>query len=61
MSTLHDIIALHRLLYVADARAKIESKANKINQKQKRLRDSYSNALIKQRKKLNNIIRTKHK
>ena len=61
MFPIDDIISLHRMLNSTEARIKIESKAKRTNQKQKMLHDEYAKAQIKQRKRMNNIIRTKHK
>ena len=60
---LDDVGGLLRMISVAEARGKIESKSQKMAHKAARRRshNKYTNAQINQRKRLYNQIRTKHK
>ena len=58
---LSDMIALARMLNTANARTKIEVKTDRIGRKARQMRNGYTNAQIKQRQQMKNIIRTKHK
>ena len=60
---LNDVCGLLRMMSVAEAREKIESKSQKMARKaaRRRARNKYTNAQINQRNRLYNQIRTKHK
>ena len=58
--TIEQLIRLHRVLDMCEAKANLRSKINKNSQKQKLLR-GYTQTQIKQRKYMASINGTKHK